>query len=373
MATFVARRVWEYGLSRLSPMPHPFLSILFAWRLRCDSSGRRDLRLVKGVVNLLAVLAVSPALVLGPCYGEVMVSLPIGSGVSISGSLLPDRSNRREVEGQAKEDDAVSWAPVVSPWAWSDLDPAWRPLGELAGPETFLAFWETSAAVFPSQVVAPLMPVPLAVEGEAAGGAVADAAPTSEIDPALAPGDQEEEGWVPEEVDGNPAAEATVDVPAEARDPLLVEQLVGECTVMGEVSDRTTLDPIEGAIISIGGTGREDETDAQGRFRIDGLPQGVYTVEALKLGYSMGSASASPRPGVPAEIRIALTVKPSDSGDSEFILAEETVVGEYQEGSQGDFNLDLSSSLSLTSGLSAEDFAKENVSDAGEAVGKVSG
>ena len=84
-------------------------------------------------------------MVLGPCYGEVMVALPTGIGISISDSLLPDRSARREVEGQVQEQGNIAWAPVVSPWVWSDLDPAWQPRGVLAEPpQSFLAFWETS-------------------------------------------------------------------------------------------------------------------------------------------------------------------------------------------------------------------------------------
>ena len=324
------------------------------------------------VVRFVAVCAVSPAMVLGPCYGEVMISLPTGIGGSTSASLLPDRSARREVEGQVQEQGNIAWAPVVSPWTWSDLDPAWQPLGELDGPpQSFLAFWETSSSFLVSNSVEPLMPMLLQAEVPVQGGEMAQAA---EIDPDLAPGEQNEEGWAPDAAEGAPAAAAADPAVSQGPiNPVLAAQMVGECTVMGEVSDKTTLDPIVGAIVTIGGTGREAETDAQGRFRVDGLPQGTYLVEALKLGYSMGSASASPRPEAPADIRIALTAKPSDTSDGEFILAEEVVVGEYNEESQGDFNLDLGDSMSLTSGLSAEDFAKENVSDAGEALAKVSG
>ncbi|MGB6223634.1 outer membrane beta-barrel protein, partial [Haloferula sp.] len=105
----------------------------------------------------------------------------------------------------------------------------------------------------------------------------------------------------------------------------------------------------------------------------DGLPQGVYTVEALKLGYSMGSASASPRPGVPAEVRIALTIKPSDSGDSEFVLAEETVVGEYNESGQGDFEMSIDLGNNLVSGLDKSEFTAAGISDAAGAVSKIAG
>jgi hypothetical protein len=179
----------------------------------------------------------------------------------------------------------------------------------------------------------------------------------------------------PTEAGGNETDPGAEDLPLTGEmDILPVEQRVGESEISGEVSDTTTLEPIAGAIVSVKGTGREAQTDADGRFRITGLPQGDYVVEALKLGYSAATTTASPRPDTPARVRLALRAKPTaDTAEGEYLLAEEAVVGEYRETNQGDFNLDLGASMSLSSGLSAEDFAKENVSDAGEALAKVSG
>lgn len=210
-------------------------------------------------------------------------------------------------------------------------------------------------------------------EVEAAGGIAADA--TREADETAegvaAGGD---DSWAPDDVVlAEDPPFAADEGGAGAVDGLLLERRVGNCTIFGEVSDGSTLDPIAGAIVTIQGAGREVETNAQGGFRVDGLPSGDFTVEVLKLGYSMGEASASPRPDSPAEVRIALKVKPSGAGDGEYVMEEETVVGEYNETNQGDFVLDLASSVSLSSGLSAEDFAKENVSDAGQALAKISG
>lgn len=308
-------------------------------------------------------------MVLGPCYGEVMVSLPAGIGASISDSLLPDRSAHREVEGQLEED--IAWAPVLSPWAWSDLNPAWQMLDGSAEPQTFLAFWETRSSFLVTEPVAPLMPMPLETAAPIQGGIMT---PAVEIDPELAPGEQIDEAWVPTDAEGAPAATASDSTISQGPiNSILAAQMVGECTVMGEVSDKTTLDPIVGAIVTIGGTGRETETDAQGRFRVDGLPGGDYLVEVLKLGYSMGSAPASPRPESPAEIRIALSVKPRDSSDGEFVLAEEVVVGEYRENAQADFELELVLGSNIGSGLDKSEFTKSGISDAAGAVSKIAG
>lgn len=155
--------------------------------------------------------------------------------------------------------------------------------------------------------------------------------------------------------------------------PLPIEQRIGTAILVGEVSDVTTLEPIAGAIVSVPGTGREDETDAQGRFRIEGLPEGNANVEVLKLGYSTGTAPTTLRNGNTSEVRVALRVKPQDTQEGEYMLAEESIVGEYTEANQGDFNLDLNLTNTLSSGLSKEDFTKTGVSDAAGAVGKVAG
>ncbi|GAA5484231.1 hypothetical protein Hsar01_03472 [Haloferula sargassicola] len=176
--------------------------------------------------------------------------------------------------------------------------------------------------------------------------------------------------WAPGEV---PEGENPMPENDLTGNPLPIEQRVGTAILEGEVSDVTTLEPIAGAIVSVSGTGREDETDSQGKFRITHLPEGNVTVEALKLGYSSGTAAATLRNGTTADIRIALRVKPQDSEEGEYLLAEESIVGEYTESSQGDFNLDLNLSNTLSSGISKDDFTKTGVSDAAGAVGKVAG
>jgi hypothetical protein len=155
---------------------------------------------------------------------------------------------------------------------------------------------------------------------------------------------------------------------------LPIEQQIGNGIVTGEVSDSTTFEPIKGAIVDIVGTGRTAETDAQGRFRIDGLPAGDFIAEASALNYSAVTMGVSPNPSGPVELRFGLKVKPADSGTEEYQLEEETVSIEYNENSQGDFNLTLATEApSITSGVNRDDFEKTAVSDAGEAIGKVSG
>ena len=148
---------------------------------------------------------------------------------------------------------------------------------------------------------------------------------------------------------------------------------VGNGVVSGEVSDATTLNPVAGAFVDVIGTGKTAETDASGKFTVQGLAPGTYTLEATKLGYFSETAVTTVLEGQPAEVRFGLRVKPSDDSESEFVMEEETIVGEYQESSQGNLFLELQATPNLTAGISKEDFKKNLVSDAGEAIAKVSG
>lgn len=187
----------------------------------------------------------------------------------------------------------------------------------------------------------------------------------------LAPPDGSEGPWAPADV--TPGQDPVAPVGPAAGNPIPGFAPVGECVVEGEISDVTTLEPIAGAIVSAVGTGREDETDSQGRFRIAGLPEGEITLEALKLGYSSGTAVVVLRNGTVGEARIALRVKPQDTAEGEYLLPAESIVGEYTESNQGDFNLNLDLSTTTTSGISKAEFSQRGVSDAAGAVGKISG
>lgn len=153
----------------------------------------------------------------------------------------------------------------------------------------------------------------------------------------------------------------------------MFEQAVGSGIIIGEVSDATTLDPIAGALVEIVGTGRTAESDAQGRFQFQDLPPGSFEIEATQLGYYTDKTVTTVIEGSPSEVRFGLRVKPTDAGVNEYTLEEVSVVGEYNGDSAGDLFLDLDIENTVSAGLSSEDFTKNAVSDAGDAVEKISG
>ena len=154
---------------------------------------------------------------------------------------------------------------------------------------------------------------------------------------------------------------------------LPLERQVGTGIVVGEVSDASSLNPIAGAIIDIIGTGRTVESDAQGKFRIEGLPAGDFMAEASALNYTPGTLGVSPTPGTEVQLRFSLRLKPAESGTNEYLLDEESVVGEFQESRDADLFTDLKVDQTITTSISKEEFTQKNISDAAGAVGKMSG
>jgi Carboxypeptidase regulatory-like domain/TonB-dependent Receptor Plug Domain len=181
------------------------------------------------------------------------------------------------------------------------------------------------------------------------------------------------ESWLP----ADPGPIAPPDGVAPLNNPVglaLLENAVGTGILTGEVSDATTLDPISGAVVEIIGSGRTAETDAKGRFEFTALPAGSFNIEAAQLGFFSESTVVTVIEGSPSEVRFGLRAKPSDDSANEYTLEEESIVGEYQGDSAGDFNLSLAADApTLTASLSRDDFEKNAVSDAGQAVGKIAG
>lgn len=236
------------------------------------------------------------------------------------------------------------------------------------------ATWDTQETLAnPFAWPLPSVPLPAQVPGTFPAR---EAFPSFAIVPAVSPLSPQapaELPWLPGDLDpiappdgmpvqGNPAGLA------------LLENAVGNGIVVGEVSDATSLDPIPGALVELKGTGRTAEADAQGRFQFAGIPAGTFNIEASQLGYFTDTTVVTVVEGSPSEIRFGLRARPTDDTVDETTLEEESVIGEYQGESGGDFNLGLAmDSPNISAGLSNEAFSQAAVSDAAGAVSKISG
>ncbi|MBK1828180.1 outer membrane beta-barrel protein [Haloferula rosea] len=365
-------------MSSLSSLPSLFrrLTSWFVVEGLSPSAGNLRHRLLAALV----LVVTAPWMCLGPSLAlETAILLPAGSASAVSADLLPDKTPERVEEGSRSSDvDETFREGHVG----CEIDPPFLFVPFAADGVSYLLLLETSGSLWGQ----PLHPQnwvevyaeesdPDQVEESVATGHLDEELPLPDAEVGMDPPEENGEGWVPADApEGGEDPEIPDDILRERpRNPTMVEQEVGQCAVAGEVSDATTLEPIAGAIVSVVGTGREDETDAQGRFEIGGLPSGDYSIEVLKLGYSMGETTASPRPGSPAEVRLALRVKPTGADEGEFLLAEEVIVGEYNESNQADFDLGIELGANIGSGLDKSEFTRSGISDAAGAVSKIAG
>lgn len=79
-------------------------------------------------------------------------------------------------------------------------------------------------------------------------------------------------------------------------------------TVVGEVVDGASNQPINGAQVSIDRTNRGGLTDGRGRFSIPGVAAGTYTVRVQYIGYQTAEQQVTVAAGQTAQLRFALGV-----------------------------------------------------------------
>jgi TonB-dependent SusC/RagA subfamily outer membrane receptor len=79
-------------------------------------------------------------------------------------------------------------------------------------------------------------------------------------------------------------------------------------TVTGEVTDRSTGQPLNGVQVSVRNTTRGGISDARGRFVIPGVPTGTYTVEAVFIGYRTETQQVTVGAGEPATANFQLGI-----------------------------------------------------------------
>ena len=78
--------------------------------------------------------------------------------------------------------------------------------------------------------------------------------------------------------------------------------------VTGVVVDEATREPINGAQVSVEGTGRGSLTDARGRFLIPNVPPGEHTVRVNNIGFRTHSERVTVTPGETATLSFSLTI-----------------------------------------------------------------
>lgn len=89
----------------------------------------------------------------------------------------------------------------------------------------------------------------------------------------------------------------------------------------GRVVDANRDYALSGVIVTIEGTNRRATSDREGQFRIEGLPQGSYTVVADYLGYGAERVQVDVRSGSNPALRVGLTPESSASLETIVVTA----------------------------------------------------
>ncbi len=79
-------------------------------------------------------------------------------------------------------------------------------------------------------------------------------------------------------------------------------------TVVGRVVDGTSKAPLVGARVTIVGTSLAVATNADGRYRVSGVPVGAHTVRAYQIGYAAGTQPVTATAGGTVTVDLELTI-----------------------------------------------------------------
>lgn len=79
-------------------------------------------------------------------------------------------------------------------------------------------------------------------------------------------------------------------------------------TITGTVVDASTMRPVNGAQVTVVGTGRGTLSDARGGFLLTNVPAGSHTVRATNIGYRTTEETVAVSPGEVARVEFALEI-----------------------------------------------------------------
>ena len=124
-------------------------------------------------------------------------------------------------------------------------------------------------------------------------------------------------------------------------------------TIAGTITDQETGESLPGATVRVLEEGMGAATDAEGSFRITGVPTGEYTVEASFVGYNARQRTVTVSEGETATVNFQLQPRTQE-------LEEVVVTGFGREQTRGEASVSVSN---IDAGELTETTEYENVSD----------
>ncbi len=153
--------------------------------------------------------------------------------------------------------------------------------------------------------------------------------------------------------------------------------LEATASIKGEVF-KLSGDGLPGVGVRIKGIGQGTRTDQKGDFLLEDLPIGELTIQFTKLGYIVVERVVTLAEDQLLEIRVPMEEQPVEFDDTEYLLAEVDVVGEFVEDDRDQIEIEIETEdvikgLRLEGVVGREEFSQKNLRDVSDAVAKVSG
>ncbi|MBN1404671.1 MAG: TonB-dependent receptor [Opitutales bacterium] len=156
--------------------------------------------------------------------------------------------------------------------------------------------------------------------------------------------------------------------------------VAGDGIIAGRVVDASTGKGISGVSVSVLGPNLYTTSDVDGKYRVSGIPAGAQTVTFYKGGYDYSQMKDIAVPaGDVARADISLNARAYEEEDEfgvegDIIMLDAiVVVAEQMQDSQIGLQQYRSKSLNVSDAIGAEDFTKQGLGDAAEAMGRVTG
>ena len=150
--------------------------------------------------------------------------------------------------------------------------------------------------------------------------------------------------------------------------------------VTGKVVDEATGRGIPGVSVSVMGQNQYATTDVDGNYRLTGIAAATSTVTFYKGGYQYGSAeNLNVSADSVTKLDFSLNARQEDSAGTDaapgdiVVLDAITVVAEVAQDSQIGLQAVREKSINVSDAIGAEDFSKQGLGDAAEAMSRVTG
>ncbi|MDR1937647.1 MAG: TonB-dependent receptor, partial [Tannerellaceae bacterium] len=137
--------------------------------------------------------------------------------------------------------------------------------------------------------------------------------------------------------------------------------------INGAVTDAKRKEPLIGAAVVIGGTTVGAVTDIDGRFRIEGVRPGVYSLSASYVSYQTQTLT-DVRVSAGQETSLAIVLD-----DADLQLQNVTVVAQRRLGTEMAVLNTVRNSLPVASGISSQQIARTQDNDAAEVLRRIPG